>query len=298
MSSLVLRTTTSRLAMMSRSSQALRSATAPAINTLSSVESIGTSDQIHAMNLNCNIHMNMKNTQFQLRTFGSKAGKMGHHLKNLDEIAHRENRKKKGKKSKQQSNGDGDGDGDGDGATTSFQVEEITLAEDENETKFDHGSNEGGGDDDTPSLPSKDDVQQRMMKVVNSMEDSFRAIRGAEPSPELFDSVQVKAYGAMTPLNAVGQVVITSPTMATISCFDPDTCTAVRDGVRDMTGMNFNPRVEDGVVIVPIPRVSADTRKVRVCFGRFLPFNSGRCNCDWSTDVIRNHSSRPFFRPS
>lgn len=196
-------------------------------------------------------------SKLQTRAFGRKAGKMGHHLQNLDEIAHREfKKKKKGKKSKNQNQDDSDE------TTTSFQVEDIVLAEDERETKFDHGGNEE--DEEAPSLPSKDDVRQRMMKVVDTMEESFRAIRGAEPSPELFDSVQVKAYGAMTPLNAVAQVVITSPTMATITCFDPETCVSVRDAVRDMAGMNFNPRVEEGAVIVPIPRVSAETRKAIV----------------------------------
>lgn len=197
------------------------------------------------------------NSNPQIRYFGRKAGKMGKHLENLDEIAHQENRKKKGSsKSKANKN-----------VTpheTSFEVEEIVLAEDEHETKFDHGGSDSDGNNDTTSLPSKDDVQQRMMKVVHAMEHSFKAIRGAEPSPELFDSVQVKAYGSMTPLNAVAQVVISSPTMAIITCFDPETCSAVKDGVRDMTGMNFNPRVEDGAVLVPIPRVSAETRKAIV----------------------------------
>lgn len=179
-----------------------------------------------------------------MRSFGRKAGKMGKHLQNLDEMAHRENRKKKKGKNTVQA---------------SSEIEEIIIIEDENETKFDHGSEE-----EEASLPQKEDVQARMMKVVTAMEDSFKAIRGAEPSAELFDSVQVKAYGAMTPLNAVAQVVITTPTLATITCFDPETCSAVRDAVRDMQGMNFNPRVEDGAVLVPIPRVSAETRQAIV----------------------------------
>ncbi len=227
--------------------QAFR-ASAAAVSTVDATNAQNTQNVATLKIQNFNVY------RIQFRSFGRKAGKMGQHLKNLDEIAHRENRKKKGKKSKHND--------DVGAATTSFEVEDITLAEDENETKFDHGGNDGDGDEETPSLPSEEDVQQRMMKVVNAMEESFRSIRGAEPSPELFDSVQVKAYGAMTPLNAVGQVVITSPTMATISCFDPDTCSSVRDAVRDMAGMNFNPRVEDGAVIVPIPRVSAETRKV------------------------------------
>lgn len=187
----------------------------------------------------------------QSRFFGRKAGKMGKHLQNLDELAHR----KAKENSQQQSRHSSDPE-------SSSSLEEITVAEDENETVFDHG---GGSDDEASiSLPLASDVKARMMKVVIATEESFKSIRGSEPSPELFDSVQVKAYGAFAPLNSVAQVVITSPTLATISCFDPDNAPSVRDAIRDMQGVNFNPRIEEGAVIVPIPRVSAETRKATV----------------------------------
>jgi len=212
----------------------------------------------------------------QLRHFGRKAGKMGQHLKTLNEMAHdvehqkaiEKRQKNKGNKKKSKNNNDS-----GVRQEHTQQQQGIILSdlevgqEDECETIFDHG--EGGdssndNNDEAPSLPSKDEVKQRMMKVVNAMEDSFKAIRGAETTPELFDSVEVKAYGSLTSLNAVAQVVISSPNLATISCFDPDTAPDVRDAVRDMAGMNFNPRIEDGVILVPIPRVSAETRKALV----------------------------------
>eukprot|EP00553_Chaetoceros_curvisetus_P010431 CAMPEP_0204633862 /NCGR_PEP_ID=MMETSP0717-20131115/28144_1 /ASSEMBLY_ACC=CAM_ASM_000666 /TAXON_ID=230516 /ORGANISM="Chaetoceros curvisetus" /LENGTH=256 /DNA_ID=CAMNT_0051652149 /DNA_START=33 /DNA_END=803 /DNA_ORIENTATION=- len=182
---------------------------------------------------------------------------MGHHLQNLDEMAHREAKKKRGKNKKGKNSSEEETS-----ASTSFDVEEIQIAEDESETVFDHGG--GEDDDETPSLPDKDEVKARMMKVVNAMEESFRSIRGAEPSAELFDTVQVKAYGSMTPLNGVAQVVISSPTMASITCYDPEVAPAVRDAVRDMSGMNFNPQIEDGTVMVKIPKVSAETRQAIV----------------------------------
>ncbi len=199
--------------------------------------------------------------QCQQVRYKRKAGKMGQHLKNLEEIAHREEHerakeKRKSKKGKDKNNSEAIAQ------SIAMSDDEIpTIQEDETETVFDHGGNDDD-DDSVPSLPSKEEVKSRMMKVVNAMEESFKAIRGAEATPELFDNVQVKAYGSMTALNAVAQVVINTPTMATITCFDPDVAPAVRDAVRD-AGMNFNPRIEDGVVVVPIPRVSAETRKVK-----------------------------------
>lgn len=195
--------------------------------------------------------------KLQTRSFGRKGSKMGHHLQNLDELAHREAKKKRGKNKKGKNSDD-----ENTPKSSSFEMEEIQIVEDENETMFDHGG--GEDDDETPSLPDKEEVKVRMMKVVNAMDESFRSIRGAEPSPELFDTVQVKAYGSMTPLNAVAQVIIPSPTMATITCFDPAVAPAVRDAVRDMPGMNFNPQIEDGTVTVKIPKVSAETRQAIV----------------------------------
>ena len=191
--------------------------------------------------------------QQQYRNMGRKAAKMGHHLKRLDEMAHegeharaQERKKKKGNKKRNST-----------GAPTT--IDDIpSIEEDEHEAKFESQEEE------EQDLPDEEEVKARMMKVVNAMEDSFRAIRGAEPTPDLFDTVQVKAYGAMTPLSSVAQVVITSPTRATISCFDPETAPAVRDAVRDMPGMNFNPQVEDGDVIVYIPKTSMETRKVNL----------------------------------
>jgi len=189
-----------------------------------------------------------------IRAFGRKAGRMGQHLQKLDKGAHRlEHDEAKDKRKKKLSENRGSGFGDD-------LVSD--LEEDENETIFDSVASDDDPDE-TPSLPSVDDVEERMMKVVSAMEESFRSIRGAEPTPDLFDSLTVNAYGAWSPLNAVAQVVITSPTQANITCFDPATTQSVRDAVRDM-GMNFNPIIEEGDVIVPIPRVSAERRKAVV----------------------------------
>ena len=92
-------------------------------------------------------------------------------------------------------------------------------------------------------------------------------MRGGETTPELFDAVRVSAYGETVSLSSVGQVVIEDAQRATISCYDPSVAGDVRDAVRDMQGMNLNPYVEEGgsgVVIVPIPRASEESRREMV----------------------------------
>ena len=232
---------------------------------------------------NTNTNTSNSTISMGIRNFSRKGGKMGQHLKTLDELAHRgehEKAKEKRLKKKNKQGGshhDATADHEQDdqnitttASTTSSSTDQeynLTLAEDETETIFDHGgdddSSSNNNNNESPSLPDKNDVKARMMKVVNAMDETFRSIRGAEPTPELFEPVQVKAYGTFTPINTVAQVVITSPTQATLTCFDPENASAVREAVVNM-GMSFNPRVEEGVVIVPIPRVSIETRKAIV----------------------------------
>jgi len=195
--------------------------------------------------------------QTSVRKFGRKASRMGHHLQNLDEKAHensreeaqvrREDKKKKSKK-----------------ARLNAHKEEAGSNEDENEEDIDTSLGSMEDEFGNPMLPEVSDVRTKMLMVVAGMEKQFASVRGGEATPELFDAVRVSAYGETVPLSSVGQVVIEDAQRATINCFDPAIANDVRDAVRDMPGMNLNPYVEEGgsgAVIVPIPRVSVETRK-------------------------------------
>lgn len=193
---------------------------------------------------------------------------MGHHIQNLDEMAHadsreeakhrREEKKKKSKKARMKSHKEGGGPSEGDDGETAA------------------GGGGGAADDDigpredefgNPLLPDAGAVRSKMLDVVASLERSFASVRGGEATPELFDSVRVSAYGETVPISSVGQVVIEDPQRATISCYDPSVAGDVRDAVRDMRGLNLNPYVEEGgsgVVIVPIPRPSEESRREMV----------------------------------
>ena len=125
-------------------------------------------------------------------------------------------------------------------------------------------------DDESLELPSLTEIQNKMKQVIQTTVDQLSAIRdGGEPSPDIFDNVKVKVYGsdvANTLLVTLAQVSIDSATRVTLNCYDPSTAVDVCDAVRD-AGLDFQPRNEgDGIIIVPIPRVSAETRMVRISF--------------------------------
>ena len=205
------------------------------------------------------------------RSFGRKGSRMGKHVESFDDMAHndsreearlrREDKKKKSKKARLESHKE--------------STNNASVGDDDDITEDDTFASGGGGssDDDfgpkedefgNPLLPEASAVRAKMLMVVASLERSFSSIRGGEATPELFDNVRVLAYGETVPLSTVGQVVIEDPQRATISCYDPSVASDVKDAVRDMQGMNLSPYVEEGgsgVVIIPIPRVSEETRK-------------------------------------
>lgn len=195
----------------------------------------------------------------QLKLLGAircKHAKTGKHIETLNELAHEKSRDeaqarrdkkkdrkaaKKGKKGKEEA------------ATPAADV-----SEDDHEDDWDDNDDEE--EDDENPLPDPEKVKQKMAKIVNSFEESLKAIRGSEPTPELFDDVMVDAYGSLAPLKSVAQVVIATPTQATATCFDPATAKAVSAAIRDK--LSLNPSVEDGgVVKIPLPRVSMETRQ-------------------------------------
>lgn len=195
------------------------------------------------------------------------AAKMGQHLERLDEMAHepsrqeaQERRKKKKDKKAAKKDKKNSGELEEENESSNF-VNAMNANATDNFDDFHHDDDEDEDNDEGEGvLPAPAVVKERMMKSVNRFVESLKAIRGAEATPELFDEVMVQAYGSSTPLKSVAQVVITSPTQASATCFDPAVAKDVSNALREKMGLN--PSVEEGgVVRIPLPRVSLESRQ-------------------------------------
>jgi ribosome recycling factor len=132
----------------------------------------------------------------------------------------------------------------------------------------------GEDDSEDSQLPDIKKVKERMQLVLEKYKNVLRTVRGAESSTEIFDQVKVNAYGStesgssgnqqqeMVPLTAVAQVVLSSPTRAVATCYDPSLAVAVRDAIQKQ--LQLNPQLDGeeggGVVLIPLPRMSMETR--------------------------------------
>lgn len=208
---------------------------------------------------------------FQLQTLRWKhSARMGQHLRNLEEHAKEESHqealerrnKKKQKKAAKGKKGDGDDGHDDEATAVASSMEDLMASHgaDDSDEHHHHFDDEDDEDHDEDILPDLAKVKTKMTKIIDQFEASLKGIREAEPTPDIFDNIQVDAYGEHTPLKGVAQVVIQSHTLATATCFDPSLAKAVSTAIRNKLGLN--PSVEEGgEVKIPLPRVSLETRK-------------------------------------
>jgi ribosome recycling factor len=196
------------------------------------------------------------------------AAKTGNHLEALDDMAHNKSHneaqerrtKKKDKKATKKNKGKKEDDTHAAPAAAAVSDDQEHDDDDNDDMDDSHDDDDFNDEEDEELLPNPVKVKQRMQKIVERFEESLKAIRGSEPTPELFDDVLVDAYGSMAPLKSVAQVVIVTATQATATCFDPATAKAVSTAIRD--ALSLNPSIEEGgVVKIPLPRVSMETRQ-------------------------------------
>jgi ribosome recycling factor len=217
------------------------------------------------------------NSKIQLRMMSNHGAKKGLHLQHLAEMANQKEhdaavarREKKKEKTAARKGGKKGG-----GAVIQQQDVDDEFEKDKNklQSKNDDDNWHELEDDedeeethDTTVLPNPNEVKTKMMKHVDNFRNYLKSIRGGgPPSVEMFDDVMVRdAYGIGTgdvSVKALAQIVMTTPTLATATCFDPATSKAVVIAIRDT--LELNPQAEEGTgtIKIPIPRISMEVRQ-------------------------------------
>jgi ribosome recycling factor len=191
----------------------------------------------------------MVNTVSSSWRYKHSGAKMGQHLERLDELAHEQSQKKAQERRQKKKSRKAETT---ETASVVEQPEEELYQEDDEQLEEEE-------EEEQILLPDPKQTKLKMKQIVQRFVDSLKNMRGAEPTVALFDNVQVEAYGARTSLQSVAQVVLVSPTLATATCFDPSLAKAVRTAVAQQ--LNLNPSAEDGVVHIPLPRISLESRQ-------------------------------------
>lgn len=105
----------------------------------------------------------------------------------------------------------------------------------------------------------KQDMQERLVKTQDSLKKDFSGLRTGRATTALLDGIMVESYGAIVPLNQVGNVAVSDARMLTVSVWDKSMIKKVEKAIVE-AGLGLNP-MNDGVVIrIPIPPLSEERR--------------------------------------
>ena len=105
----------------------------------------------------------------------------------------------------------------------------------------------------------KADMQTRLLKTQEALKKDFSGLRTGRATTSLLDGVMVESYGAIVPLNQVGNVAVAEARMLSVTVWDKSMLKKVEKAIVE-AGLGLNP-MNDGVVIrIPIPPLSEERR--------------------------------------
>jgi ribosome recycling factor len=104
------------------------------------------------------------------------------------------------------------------------------------------------------------DAEQRMKKSVESLVTAFAKIRTGRAHPSILDGVTVDYYGAPTPLNQVANVNVEDARTLNIQPWEQPMVAAIEKAIMK-SDLGLNPSSNGGVIRVPMPALTEETRK-------------------------------------
>lgn len=106
---------------------------------------------------------------------------------------------------------------------------------------------------------SKQDIERRMEGALASLASEFAGLRTGRASVNLLDSIQVPAYGGLTPLSQVASVTVSDTRMLSVNVWDKTVVGATDRAIRD-SGLGLNPVMDGQTLRIPIPPLNEERR--------------------------------------
>ena len=103
-------------------------------------------------------------------------------------------------------------------------------------------------------------ARQRMDKVIAALQHEMSTLRTGRASINLFDAIQVEAYGSLMPINHVATLHVPEPSLVTIQPYDVSQIGQIEKAIR-ASDLGLNPSNDGKLVRVPIPVLTEERRK-------------------------------------
>lgn len=103
------------------------------------------------------------------------------------------------------------------------------------------------------------EMEQRMKKSLEFLDNEFSAIRTGKASPAIVENITVDYYGNPTRIKELAGISTPEPRLILIQPWDPTVLQSIEKTIRT-SDLGFNP-INDGKVIrIPVPELSEERR--------------------------------------
>lgn len=104
------------------------------------------------------------------------------------------------------------------------------------------------------------DAEGRMENSLEALTGNFNRIRTGRAHPSLLDGIKVPYYGADTPLNQVANVNVEDARTLALTAWDKSMVPEIERAIMK-SDLGLNPVSAGGVIRVPMPPLTEETRK-------------------------------------
>jgi|SRR5690606_26473826 ribosome recycling factor len=106
----------------------------------------------------------------------------------------------------------------------------------------------------------KQDAENRMKKAVEALAVNFSKIRTGRAHPSLLDGIMVNYYGVETPLNQLANVNVEDARTLSLSPWERNLVPEIEKAIMK-SNLGLNPSTNNGVIRIPLPMLTEETRK-------------------------------------
>lgn len=107
----------------------------------------------------------------------------------------------------------------------------------------------------------KKDAESRMNKVVEALANNFNKIRTGRAHPSLLDGIMVSYYGTDTPLSQLANINVEDARTLSLSPWERNLVPDIEKAIMK-SSLGLNPSTNNGVIRLPLPMLTEETRKV------------------------------------
>ena len=103
-------------------------------------------------------------------------------------------------------------------------------------------------------------LEDKLEKTVSVLKDEYASIRAGRANPHILDKLLVEAYGAMTPLQQLGNISVADARCLVISPWDKSLLKAIEKAILS-SSIGITPTNDGNVIRLVFPELTEERRK-------------------------------------